>query len=66
MLHHHEIDIKYTYSIVTMNKCTELRDLMWDTERFFLLRGTGLQPQTGTGSFHPSLSHSIEKLCHIS
>jgi len=62
MLHHREIYIELTYRILTMPVCTQLCDWIWDVERGFRLVETGLQLQAGTGSFHSSPSHSIEKL----
>jgi hypothetical protein len=65
MLHHREIYIEHTYRFLTMPVCTQLRDLLWDTERGFNLVETGLQLQAGTGSFPSSPSNFIDKLPHI-
>jgi len=62
MLHHREIYIEHTYRILTLPVCTQLRDWIWDAERGFHLIETGLQLQSGTGTFPSSPSHSSEKL----
>jgi len=65
MLHHHEIYIEHTYSILTMSVCTQLRKWIWNAERGFRLVESGLQLQTGSGSFPSSRSHSIENHSHM-
>jgi len=65
MLHHREIYIEHTYRILTMPVWTQLRNWICDAERGFRLVETGLQLQADTCSFHSSLSHSIEKLPHM-
>jgi len=40
-LHHSEIYLKHTSSILTMPMCTQLRDWIWDAERGFRLIETG-------------------------
>jgi len=65
MLHHREIYIEFTYRILTMPVCTQLRDILCNAEQGFRLVKTGLQLQAGNGSFPSSPSHSTEKLPHM-
>jgi len=65
LLHHCEIDIVYTYKILTMPVCTQLHDWIRDAELGFCIVVSGLRLRAGTGSFPSSPSHSIEKLPHM-